>query len=126
MIQREALALWPLDWDDFPESIRSSLIFLIQLPTVTHLDICDFTGFPSTAISGCSNLIDLHLMRLELTPFEVSQVISRSIIPTPVSLYIDTNTYGFAALLNSASLHAGNPIVDFSRLQKAQLFLRSG
>ena len=28
-------------------------------------------------------------------------------------------TYGLAALLNSASLDAGGPIVDFSRLQNA-------
>ena len=57
-----------------------------------------------------------------MAPPEVNQVISRSKITAPVSLYIGTDTYGLAALLNSASLHAGasGPIVDFSRLQKAE------
>jgi hypothetical protein len=107
-------------WSRLPELLRSSLVSLIQLPTVTHLDIQDFQKFPATALSRCSNLIDLRLERLELAPPEVNKVISRSKIPTPVSLYTGVGAYdGLAVLLNSASLHAGGPIVDFSLLQKA-------
>ena len=119
----ELEALRPLGWNDFPESMRSSLIFLIQLPTVTHLDISDFEGFPATVFSGCSNLIDLKLIKLQISPFEVNQVISRSKIPTPVSLNINTKAYSLAALMNSASLQAGDPIIDFSRLEKAKFYL---
>jgi hypothetical protein len=54
------------DWSDFPESIQSSLVFLIQLPTVTHLYIQSFKGFPAIALSRCSNLIDLQLEELEI------------------------------------------------------------
>jgi hypothetical protein len=111
-----------LNWNDFPESIRSSLVSLIQLPTVTFLGIHSFKGFPATALSGCGNLINLQLGYLKLDHPEVNQpVISRSKIPTPVSLYIDLKEkiYGLADLLNSASLHLGGPIVDFSGLQKA-------
>ena len=104
-----------LDWINLPES----LVSLIQLPTVTHLNIEYFERFPATALSGCSNLIDLQLGGLTLVLPKVNQVISRSKIPTPVSLYIKPKTYGLAALLNSASLHTDDPIVDFSRLQKA-------
>ena len=100
-------------------NLPESLVSLIQLPTVTHLDIEYFEGFPATALSGCSNLIDLQLGGLTLVLPKVNQVISRSKIPTPVSLYIKPKTYGLAGLLNSASLHTGGPIVDFSRLQKA-------
>ena len=118
-----SIELWSpnLDWNDFPETIRSSLVSLIQLPTVTHLDIYSFEGFPAMALSGCSNLIKLGLRELELVPPEVDQVISRSKIPTPVSLYCCTVECGLAArtLLNSASLHAGGPIVDFSLLLSA-------
>ena len=109
------LQSFPGHWVNLPESVVS----LIQLPTVTHLDIEYFKGFPVTVLSGCSNLIDLRLGRLELVPPEVNQVISRSEISSPVSLYIGIQTYGLASLLNSASLHGGGPIVDFSRLQKA-------
>ena len=108
-----------LNWNNFSESIRSSLVSLIQLPTVTHLKIYSFEGFSAMALSGCSNLIDLQLGYLDLALPEVNQVISRSKIPTPVSLDIMSGTHGFADLLvDSASLHAGSPI-DFSRVQMA-------
>ena len=118
-------ALRSLKWKDFPESIRSSLIFLIQLPSVTHLDITHFKEFPATALSLCSNLIDLQFKRLSFAPSEVNQVIPRIKIPTPVSLDVKAKACGLAPLLNSATLPAGDPIVDFSRLQKARFYLGS-
>ena len=114
-----------LYWNAFPESIRSSLIFLIQLPTVSHLDLKDFKEFPVTALLGCSNLIDLHLQRIEFTLPEVSQVILNSRISTPVSLGITKEIYGLAILQNSESLVEGGPIVDFSRLQKVEFVVES-
>ena len=105
------------DWNDFPESLRSSLVSLFQLPTVTFLGIYLFKEFPATALTGCGNLIELELEGLELNFPEVNQVISCSKIPTPVSLRIGKETYGLADLLNSASLHLGGPIVDLSCLQ---------
>jgi hypothetical protein len=123
-LQSIELSSLELDWINFPKSIRSSLVSLIQLPTVTFLSIHSINGFPATALSSCSNLIDLRLGRLELAPPEVNHVISRSKIPTPVSLYI-RRTYGLTALMKSASLHAGGPIVDFSRLQVAHFYVES-
>jgi hypothetical protein len=113
-----------LDWNNFPESIRSSLVSLIQLPTVTSLYIHSFHEFPASAFSGCGNLIDLRLGELNLAPPGFNQVISRSKTPTPESLYINTTSYdGLAALLNSENLL--DPIVDFSRLQKADFEVNS-
>ena len=117
-------SLRDLTWNNLTESTRSSILSLIQLPTVTSLSIYSFNGFPATALSGCGNLINLNLGVLNLVPPEVSQAISRSKIPAPVSLYIETRTYGLAALLNSANLQGG-PIVDFSRLQKAEFYVES-
>ena len=115
-----------LDWNNLNESIRSSLVSLIQLPTITHL-YTNFKGFPETVLSGCSNLIDLELGKFKLAPPEVNQVISRTKIPTPVSLHIYGTAHDDlkALLVNSATLHAGDPIVDFSRLQKAYFLLES-
>ena len=116
-----------LAWKTLPEWIRSSLVSLIQLPTVTHLNIDSFRVFPALALSSCINLIDLQLGEIYLDHSEVNQpeVISRSKIPTPVSLYIRPKTHGLVALLNSASLHTVDPIVDFSRLQKAYFEVES-
>ena len=108
-----------LDWNSFPESIRSSMLSLIQLPTVTNLDITYFKGFPTTALSSCSNLISVQLGELRLDPHEVNQaIILRSNIPSSVSLVISIRACDLAELVNLASLHAGGPIVDFSRVQK--------
>ena len=108
------------EWNSFPESIRSSLVLLLQLPTLTLLIIFNFKGFPTTALSHCSNLIEFRLGRLEIAPPEVNQVISRSKIPTPVHIKAERDTYdGLAILSNYANLYAGGPIIDFSRLQEA-------
>ena len=125
----QSIQLWSwsiLDWKDFPESIRSLLVSLIQLPTVTHLAIHSFKRFPAMAFSGCSNLIDLQLREIEFAFPEINQVIPHHKIPTPVSLYIDKRTFGLAALLKSTSLNvnAGGPIVDFSCLRRACVELR--
>jgi hypothetical protein len=120
-LQRIELSSSRVNWKRFPELIRLSLLSLIQLPTVTHLEINSFTDFPATALSGCSNLINFHFEDLELAlpDSEFNHVVSRSSkIPTPALLNIRRGTDGFAALLNSASLHAGGPI-NFSRVQKA-------
>jgi hypothetical protein len=107
------------------ESMRSSLISLIQLPTVTFLKIYSFKWFPATVFSGCGNLINLQLGELNLAPPEVNQVISRSKISTPVSLSIKTDTDSLSTLMNSASLYEGGPIVDFSRVQNAEFDVNS-
>jgi hypothetical protein len=107
------------NWIHIHESIRSSLLSLIQLPTVTHL-ILSINGFPAITLSGCSNLVDLQI-EARLAPPQVNQIISRSKIPTPISLYINELS-SFATYLNSAN---GGPIVDFSHLQKAKFVVTS-
>ena len=119
-----------LEWISFPESIRSSLVSLIQLPTVTHLNIDSFRGVPATILSSCSNLVDLQLGSLDFDLFhpEINQVVSRSKIPTPVSLNIRTGNSSLTALLklNSATSLADGPIIDFSHLQKAKFEVNLG
>ena len=123
-LQSLSLTSSGLGWNQFPELLQSSLVSLIQLPTVAHLDICNLKGFPVTALSCCSNLIDLRLGSLEFSP-DANQVILRSKIPTPLSLYIRTDTYDLVILMNSASLHAGGPIVDLSSLKRADFEVES-
>jgi hypothetical protein len=100
-----------------------SLVSLIELLSVTHLNIGAFRVFPAMALSGCSNLISLQLGGLELAPPEVNRVISCSTIPKPVSLNIRKGVYGLAALLKFASLHG--PIVDFSCIRKVKFGVES-
>ena len=70
--------------------------------------------------SGFADLIDLKLINMHLAPPEVDQVISRSKIPTPISLYVD----GISPYLKFSHLQDG-PIVDFSCLQKAEFVVKS-
>ncbi|KIM37822.1 hypothetical protein M413DRAFT_30730 [Hebeloma cylindrosporum] len=114
-------------WNDFPESIQSSLLFLIQLPTVTQLNIRSFKGFPATPLSRCSNLINLRLHGwLQIAPPQVNQVTSRSKIPTLISLSVGAKAYDcLSVLMNSAGRYSGGPIVDVSRLQRASFTVDS-
>ena len=117
-----------LSWNDFPESLQSSLVSLIKLPTLSSLSIYSFTMFPAAAIAGCSNLNYLQVVGAKLTPPEINQVIPpRSKIPSPELLDFNADIYGIEVLLNSANLDEGGsgPIVDFSRLQKAMLIVVS-
>ncbi|KAF8968573.1 hypothetical protein BDZ97DRAFT_1799087, partial [Flammula alnicola] len=107
------------DWSAFPASIRSSLLSLIQLPTITHLRIRCFTKFPATALLHCHNLIDLQMEWLEITSPEAKHVSIRDKIPTPISLNAETGCYSaLEALLQTAGPEQG-PIVDFRLLQSA-------
>ena len=118
-LQSIILSSQGLAWNYLPESIRLSLVSLIELPSVTHLNINNFKCFPASALSGCSNLNHLRLENFDIASPEVNQVISRRKIPAPLSLYIRTRTYGLVGLLNSASRPSGCPFVDFSHLQTA-------
>ncbi|KDR76686.1 hypothetical protein GALMADRAFT_139584 [Galerina marginata CBS 339.88] len=113
------------DWNELPLSIQSSLVFLIQLRSVTHLQIQCFRNFPSTALALCHNLIFLGIAELEVAPPAIGQVISRSNIPAPVTIFARTNAYdGLAVLMTSPSAQAG-PLVDFSRLQQMSFHVDS-
>ncbi|KAF8957387.1 hypothetical protein BDZ97DRAFT_1846540 [Flammula alnicola] len=107
------------DWSAFPASIRSSLLSLIQLPTITHLRIRSFMNFPATALLNCHNLIDLQMELLEITSAEVKHISIRDKIPTPISLNAEGDSCSaLEALLQTAGPEPG-PIVDFSLLQSA-------
>ena len=88
-LQSIVLSSARVDWNTLPESIRLSLVSLIQLPTVTRLIIDSFRVFPVMALSGCRNLIELMLGEPFIDPSEAN------------------------------SLHGVGPIVDSSRLRKA-------
>ena len=73
-LQSNILSSQGLAWNYLPESIRLSLISLIELPTVTRLDVNIFKRFPASALSGCSNLNHLRLENLDIASPEVNQV----------------------------------------------------
>ncbi|KIM42085.1 hypothetical protein M413DRAFT_445248 [Hebeloma cylindrosporum] len=120
-LQSIALRSLAVEWKDYPEAMRSSLVSMIQLPTVTQLSIQSFKGFPAAVLSYCSNLVDLQLRgSLQMAPPEDNLSISRSKIPALVSLSVADTAYdSLALLLNSASLRECATIVDFSHLQRA-------
>ena len=57
------------DWNNLPESLRSTLVSLMQLPTVTSLAIHAFNGFTATALSGCGNLTDFEIEEVNFNSF---------------------------------------------------------
>ena len=75
-LQRIRLSSSGSNWNNLPESLRSSLVSLIQLPTVVHLDIKDFNrqqrsqlvAISPTSGLGVSNFLFLKSIVMTLQP----------------------------------------------------------
>lgn len=111
---------WP-NWNALREPTKSLLISLIQLPTVTHLELGIIKHFPLVALSLCSGLTDFSVSTYpyEATSPHSDQIITRSKIPSPVSLHIRGFYSPISVLMRPPSSDAIDPIMDFSRLEKA-------
>ncbi|KJA14249.1 hypothetical protein HYPSUDRAFT_49339 [Hypholoma sublateritium FD-334 SS-4] len=110
------------DWVEVNEPTKSLLISLIQLPTVTHLDLGLVHNFPFPALSLCSGLTDISVSQVsEATP-HAYRTLPRAKIPAPASLHVA----GFhSAILVLMQWHPlgrrsiNGPAIDFSHLEKA-------
>ena len=108
-----------LEWNILPEPIKSLLISLIQLPTVTRLKLGIMRNFPLAPLSLCSGLNDITISEVsEATP-QTDQIIARSNIPAPTSLYARRFHSAISVLMRPPDLNINGAIIDFSRLEKA-------
>ncbi|KJA14245.1 hypothetical protein HYPSUDRAFT_208872 [Hypholoma sublateritium FD-334 SS-4] len=117
---------WP-DWNVLHKPTKALLVSLIQLPTVTHLKLGAIKNFPLVALSFCSGLTDFSVSAYPykaISP-DSGQIVSRSKIPSPVSLYIRHFYSAIAILMRPPSPNVIDPIMDFSRLVDASFHICS-
>ncbi|KJA14244.1 hypothetical protein HYPSUDRAFT_72683 [Hypholoma sublateritium FD-334 SS-4] len=109
------------DWNALQEPTKSLLISLMQLPTVTHLQLRYLKNFPLVALSLCSNLADISVHNVFEAPSSsyADQIITRSKVPTPVSLRIGDFNFAISVLMRPPGPNIIDPIIDFSCLENA-------
>ena len=76
------------DWDLLQESMKSPLVSLIQLPSVTHLQLKLLKNFPFVILSLCSSLTSISINKVSQATSSsyADRIITRSRIPAPESL----------------------------------------
>ena len=55
-----------LEWGELPSSTQCSLVNLMHLPTLTHLDVKNISGFPISNLNVCTNIKHLFLRRVDI------------------------------------------------------------
>ena len=63
-----------LEWGNFPSSIQRSLLNLMHLSTLTHLDLARIPGFPISNLNGCTNIKHLFLRKVDTIDDEATSL----------------------------------------------------
>ena len=63
-----------LEWGNFPSSTQHSLLNLMHLPTLTHLDMDRISGFPISNLNACTNIKHLFLRELGIIDDEATSL----------------------------------------------------
>lgn len=117
-------------WNAQPDIIKSLLISLIQQPTITHLRFANFQGFfPYNRLSLCTGLRSLELCHLgNLSAVDIDPIttpVSHQ-APAPSSLEVFDSFAVLNILMDpTKGSNALGPIINFSHLQKVDLYIRS-
>ena len=54
-----------VEWGKLPSSTQCSLLNLMHLPTLTHLDVAGISGFPISNLNGCTKIKHLFLREFD-------------------------------------------------------------
>ena len=63
-----------LKWGELPSSTQRSIVNLMHLPTLTHLDVERILGFPISNLNGCTNIKHLFLRELHIIDDEATSL----------------------------------------------------
>ncbi|EDR16144.1 uncharacterized protein LACBIDRAFT_301925 [Laccaria bicolor S238N-H82] len=107
-------------WNALRQPFRDALIRLIQLPSVSRLDISYIYDFPITVFFPCMNLADLTLACITRAPTAVSYDKDSSALEAAPQL----QSFAFCQDFGSYAMHLFNtrrpngvPVLDFSRVR---------
>lgn len=113
-----------VNWTEIDPLLRSTLLHLIHLPTLTHLDISHVRNIPISAFAPCINLEQLDIRYITLAPFEDQDPSLRmSCSKTPRILHfknVGSNTADVERLLR-AKWKDGRPVLDFTHIKTLEV-----
>ncbi|KAF8808939.1 hypothetical protein BYT27DRAFT_7188471 [Phlegmacium glaucopus] len=114
-----------LDWIDMDPLLRSALLRLMYLPTLTHLDIERVRNLPISALALCINIERLDIRYVTVTPFEdlgsnTTPSLQSSQTPRILHFRNDSSQTAVGRLLQ-ARWRDGRSVLDFTHLKR--LFL---
>lgn len=109
-----------VDWSEMDPLLRSTLLHLMYLPTVTHFVITRLRNIPISAFAPCINLQQLDIRYITLAPFEDQSPSLRTSRPetTPRILHFrNVSSQTAVERLLRAKWKDGRPVLDFSHLK---------
>jgi hypothetical protein len=112
-----------LDWMALDSPLRSALLHLMHLPTVTHIDLSFIKNFPLSSLTPCINLQRLDILYLEfLRPCEEddSPEILQLEMPRIRRFYTSDSSTLTKKLLH-AKTQDGRPAFDFTDLKQLSM-----
>jgi len=121
----QSLAIWPShyphnDWNNNSSSMQRSLLNLMHLPTLSHLNLGWISNFPISDLITCTNLKHLSVQEFHITG-EDEQAAS-SLLHKPIQLqafHISILKSGPEALrLLTVRCSDGRPVLDIVGLKK--------
>ena len=111
------------EWTEIDPLLRSTLLHLMYLPTLTHFVITSMRNIPISAFVPCINLEQLNIRYITLAPFEdQSPSLQMSRPKTPRILHF-RNILSPTAVesLLRAKWKDGRPVLDFTHLKTLAL-----
>ena len=63
-----------VEWGKIPSSTQCSLLNLMHLPTLTHLDVAGISGFPISNLNGCTKIKHLFLREFDIIDDEATSL----------------------------------------------------
>ena len=113
-------------WTKIDPLIRSSILYLMHLPTLTHLVIQGMEKIPISALAPCINLEQLEILYVALAPFEdqssPSLRMSRSQTPRILRFRNLKSEKAVERLLRTKGKD-GHPVLDFANVKTLVLQL---
>ena len=103
-------------WHNISSSTQSSLLNLMHLPTLTHLDIRCITSFPKSGLIACTNVKHFCAHRLYIRDDEAQS--SPSHKPLKLQSFNVLLRFPRSLILLEAMCSDGRPVLDFTDLEK--------
>ena len=105
-----------VDWTEMDPLLRSTLLHLMCLPTLTRVVITNVWNIPISAFAPCINLQQLDIRYITLAPFEDQNPSSCS--QTPRILHFrNVSSHTAVKSLLQAKRKDGRPVLDFAHVK---------